>query len=55
MTSEPENLQMRNIFLKTITHPVLAFGGTVLWGLVEFMALQKLRLSARAKQALLSE
>ena len=34
---------MRDIFRKTITHPALALGSTVLWGLVEFMALQKSR------------
>jgi hypothetical protein len=34
---------MRNIYQKTIAFPFLAIGSTVLWGLVEFMALQKSR------------
>jgi hypothetical protein len=38
---------MRNIFRRTIAHPALALGSTVLWGLVEFMALQKSRRTAR--------
>ena len=42
---------MRNLFRKTITHPALALGGTVLWGFVEFMALQKSRRAARANRA----
>lgn len=40
---------MRIFFLKTISHPILAFGGTLLWGLIEFIALQKSRRSTRSK------
>jgi len=32
---------MYNIFRKTITHPALALGSTVLWGIVELIALQR--------------
>ena len=52
MTCEMEQLPMRTFFRKTISHPILAFGGTLLWGLIEFIALQKLRRSTRPKQAL---
>jgi len=41
---------MRNLFRKTITHPALALGSTVLWGLVEFMALHRSQRAARAKR-----
>lgn len=34
---------MRNIFQRTISFPVLTIGSTVLWGLVEFLALQRSR------------
>ncbi len=34
---------MRDIIRKTITHPALALGSTLLWGLVEFMALRRPR------------
>jgi len=46
---------MRTFFRKTISRSVLAFGGTLLWGLVEFIALQKSRRSTRSKQALLAK
>ncbi len=41
---------MRKLFRKTITHPALALGSTLLWGLVEFIALQGSRRTARAKR-----
>ena len=31
---------MLDLFRRTITHPALALGSTLMWGLVEFMALQ---------------
>jgi hypothetical protein len=34
---------MRDIYQKAISFPLLTIGATVLWGLVEFMALQKSR------------
>jgi hypothetical protein len=46
---------MRNFFRKTISHPLRVFGGTLLWGLVEFIALQKSRRSTRSKQVLLAK
>lgn len=47
---------MRNLFRETITHPALALGSTVLWGVLEFMALQGVRRNTwisnwRAKRA----
>lgn len=41
---------MRNFFRKTITHPALALGSTLLWGIVEFIALQGLRRSVNEKR-----
>jgi hypothetical protein len=41
---------MRDLFRKTISHPALALGSTVLWGLVEFMALQGSRRRRRAQR-----
>lgn len=32
---------MRDFFRRTVTHPALAIGGTLLWGLVELLALQR--------------
>jgi hypothetical protein len=49
-----EPLQMRNLFRKTISHPLRVFGVSLLWGLVEFMALQKCRWSMRPKRPLAS-
>jgi hypothetical protein len=46
---------MRKLFRKTISHPLRVFGGSLLWGLVEFIALQKSRRSPRSKQALLAK
>jgi len=38
---------MRKLFRRTITHPALALGSTVLWGLLEFVALQGVQRTAR--------
>jgi hypothetical protein len=46
---------MRKFFRKTISHPALALGSTVLWGLVEFMALQGSRRASRGKRAVSSK
>jgi len=32
---------MKNFFRRTVTHPALAIGSTLLWGLVELLALQR--------------
>ncbi|MDP3440278.1 MAG: hypothetical protein U0989_20295 [Azonexus sp.] len=32
---------MVNIFRKTFAHPVLAIGSTVLWGIIELVALSR--------------
>jgi hypothetical protein len=32
---------------KMLTHPVLALGSTVLWGLIEFFALNRMRRNGR--------
>lgn len=40
---------MRDLFRKTISHPILALGSTVLWGLLEFIALQGSRRAARTR------
>lgn len=32
---------MFNIFRKTFTHPVLAIGSTVIWGIIELVALSR--------------
>ncbi len=42
--------QMRDLFRKTISHPALALGSTLLWGLIEFIALQSSRLTRRASR-----
>ena len=34
---------MNTFFRKTITHPALAIGSALLWGLLEFIALQRSR------------
>ena len=38
---------MHNIFRRAFTHPALALGSAVLWGLLEFMALQNARRTTR--------
>ena len=35
------------IIRKTLTHPALALGSTIIWGLVEFVALNRARRSGR--------
>ena len=45
---------MLEIFRKTISHPALALGSTLLWGLVEFIALQGSRRAARTKRGLVN-
>ncbi len=32
---------MKGFFRRTVTHPALAIGGTLLWGVVELLALQR--------------
>ncbi len=39
---------MRSLIRSTMTHPALALGSTVLWGLVEFMALWRSRWLTRS-------
>lgn len=34
---------MRNFWRKTVAHPALALASTLLWGLCEFIALQRAR------------
>jgi hypothetical protein len=34
---------MSTLLRKTITHPALAIGGALLWGIVELIALQRAR------------
>jgi hypothetical protein len=41
---------MRDLLRRTISHPALALGSTLLWGLVEFMALQSARWTTRAER-----
>lgn len=40
---------MYDLFRKTFAHPVLALGSTVLWGLLEFIALQGARRAMRER------
>lgn len=39
---------MCNLLRRTFSHPALALGSTLLWGLVEFIALQSARWTTRA-------
>ncbi len=39
--------QMSMNMRKLLTHPVLALGSTVIWGLIEFVALNRLRRNER--------
>lgn len=34
---------MSNYFRRAVTHPMLAIGSTLLWGIVELVALQRSR------------
>lgn len=45
---------MRKLFRNTISQTLRVFGGSLVWGLVEFMALQKCRWSMRLKRPLVS-
>lgn len=36
---------MRNIIGRTFFHPALSLGSTLLWGILEFIALQRSRLA----------
>ena len=38
---------MGGLLRKTISHPALALGSTLLWGLVEFLALSRSRYTSR--------
>lgn len=38
---------MPNFLRRTVTYPALALGSTILWGLLEFLALQRRRLVRR--------
>ena len=38
---------MSDFFRRTVTHPVLAIGSTLLWGVVELVALQRSRAAQR--------
>jgi len=40
---------MRTLFRNTIYHPALALGSTLLWGMLEFVALQRTRRAARRR------
>lgn len=39
---------MNQLLRRTITHPMLAIGSTILWGVVEFIALQRSRRASAA-------
>ena len=36
---------MRNLIGRTLFHPALSLGSTLLWGILEFIALQRSRLA----------
>ena len=38
---------MSDFIRKTVTHPMLALGSTLLWGLIEFIALGRSRYASR--------
>lgn len=41
---------MQSLLRKSITHPALALGSTLLWGLVEFVALCRSRWAGRMRR-----
>jgi len=43
MVSEQDKAIVPDIIQKAIANPVASLGSTVLWGILEFMALQRLR------------
>jgi hypothetical protein len=47
-----EEKNMTDMLRRTVTHPLLAIGSTLLWGVVELLALQRSRL-ARARESAL--
>jgi hypothetical protein len=47
-----ERKDMTDMLRRTVTHPLLAIGSTLLWGVVELLALQRSRI-ARAREAAL--
>lgn len=44
---------MRNFFRRAVSYPLLAVGSTLLWGLIEFIALQGSRRAGRENHSLL--
>ena len=40
-------MTMRTTIRKTLTYPILALGSTVIWGLVELVALNRFRRPSR--------
>lgn len=44
---------MRNFFRRAVSYPLLSVGSTVLWGLIEFIALQGSRHTGRENHSLL--
>ncbi len=43
---------MNHIIQKAISHPVISLGTAILWGILEFMALQRLRREDRRRRRL---
>lgn len=50
MACDENNFIMNPIIQKAISHPVISLGTAILWGLLEFMALQRLRRDSRRKR-----
>ena len=42
---------MRDLFRRTFSHPALALGSTLLWGLIELLALQGARRAGRTSRS----
>ncbi len=40
---------MHHVVQKALTHPVISLGTAILWGILEFMALQRLRREDRRR------
>jgi hypothetical protein len=49
-----QELAMLKIVRRTITHPSLAIGSTLLWGVIELLALQRSARMARGQSRLLA-
>jgi len=45
-----ERFQMRDFLRRTLSHPTLALGSTLLWGVIELVALQNARRAVRASR-----